>query len=503
MGRPFKRVLIANRGEIAVRIARTLREMGISPIAVYSDADRASLHVRHCDYAVHIGAAPASESYLRIEAILAAAKATGADAIHPGYGFLSERAEFVAACQQAGIVFVGPSAAAMQMMGTKTSARAAMEACGVPCVPGSGALATAAAARQAAADMGFPVMLKAAAGGGGKGMRLVTGSADIESAWRMASSEALSAFGDASVYMEKALIEPRHIEVQVFANGHGDTWALGTRDCSMQRRHQKVIEETPALSVPEATRQAMAKVACQAAQAVDYVGAGTVEFLYDQSGAFYFLEMNTRLQVEHPVTEMCHGVDLVAAQIRVAMGERVMLSQKQLESCGHAMEARLYAEDPAQGFLPSPGRVHGLELAHGPGVRVDCGVPAGGEVSRFYDPMIAKIIAWGESREHARRRLMRALSETHVKGITTNKAFLLSLLESQAFQSNSYHTSTVQPPDVASVAAREPQGAARDAALVALVMARHTAGQSRGARTPQQAPGKSLWNAASWRLEGS
>jgi len=503
MAKPFRRVLIANRGEIAVRIARTLREMGMSPIAVYSDADRASLHVRHSDYAVHIGPAPASESYLRIDAILAAAKRTGADAIHPGYGFLSERAEFVEACEAAGITFVGPSAAAMRVMGQKTSARAAMEACGVPCVPGSGALSSGQKAAEAAAKMGYPIMLKAAAGGGGKGMRLVQGPDTIEAAWRMASSEAQSAFGDASVYMEKALIKPRHIEVQIFANGHGDIWALGERDCSMQRRHQKVIEETPASSVPQATRKAMAEVACQAARAVDYVGAGTVEFLLDASGAFYFLEMNTRLQVEHPVTEMCHNVDLVAAQIRVAQGERVMLHDAQLQAVGHAMEARLYAEDPGRGFLPSPGHVHGLELASGPGVRVDCGIPAGGEVSQFYDPMIAKIVAWGEDREHARRRLMRALSETHVKGITTNKAFLLSLLESEAFMTNGYHTSTVQAPEPQAVAAREPTGAALDAALVALVMARHL-GQSpkaQGAQTPAGAP--STWNAASWRLEGS
>lgn len=504
MGRAFQRVLIANRGEIAVRIARTLREMGISPIAVYSDADKASLHVRHSDYAVHIGPAQAAQSYLRIDAIIAAAKQTGADAIHPGYGFLSERADFVLACNQAGIAFVGPSAHAMQVMGNKTSARAAMEACGVPCVPGSEGLPSAQAAAQAAAAMGYPVMLKASAGGGGKGMRLVQDASGIEAAWRMASSEAQSAFGDATVYMEKALIHPRHIEVQIFANAHGQIWALGERDCSMQRRHQKVIEETPASSVPASTREAMAKVACQAAQAVDYIGAGTVEFLLDQSGAFYFLEMNTRLQVEHGVTELCHGVDLVAAQIRVAQNERVEFTDAQLRASGHAMEARLYAEDPARDFMPSPGRVHALELAHGPGVRVDCGVPAGGEVSQFYDPMIAKIMVWGENREHARCRLLRALSETHVKGITTNKAFLLSLVESEAFTGNTYHTSTVQAPTAESVAQREPVGAARDAAIAALVMARHRGERSKTrAGAGQSGQVAQAWNHASWRLEGS
>jgi acetyl-CoA carboxylase biotin carboxylase subunit len=503
MATPFRRVLIANRGEIAVRIARTLREMGISPIAVYSDADRASLHVRHCDHAVHIGGAQASESYLLSDRILEAAAKTGADAIHPGYGFLSERADFVDAAEAAGVVFIGPSSAAMRVMGTKTTARAAMVKAGVPCVPGSaGALADGDEAAAQAQQMGYPVMLKAAAGGGGKGMRLVHEPAGIQAAWRMASSEAASAFGDASVYMEKALVEPRHIEVQIFANGHGDIWAVGERDCSMQRRHQKVIEETPAFRVPAATRAKMAQVACQAARAVNYVGAGTIEFLLDSDGSFYFLEMNTRLQVEHAVTEMCHAVDLVAAQVRVAMGERVMLTPSQLQACGHAMEARLYAEDPVRDFLPSPGRIMGLELPHGPGIRVDCGVPADGVVSPYYDPMIAKIIAWGEDREHARQRLMRALTETHVKGITTNKAFLLSLLEGDAYAAGNYHTGTVQPPSQAAVAAREPTGAALDAALVALVLARHRGQLAQNEVATAPAPALE-WNHASWRLEGS
>lgn len=440
----FKRVLIANRGEIAVRVARTLRDMGITPVAVYSDADRAALHVRACEMAIHVGAAPARESYLDIERIIAAAKRAGADAIHPGYGFLSENAAFAQAVGDAGITFIGPPPQAMRTMGSKTGAREAMIKAGVPVVPGSdGALPNEEAAQKFADSIGYPVMLKAAAGGGGKGMRAVTRREDLASAYRAARSEAKSAFGNDDVYIEKVVVKPRHVEIQVFGGPDGKSVWLGERECSMQRRHQKVIEETPSMAIDEKIRRAMGEVACKAADAVSYVGAGTCEFLVDPDGNFYFLEMNTRLQVEHPVTELCCGVDLVEAQVRVAEGHPLPFTQETVRRSGHAIEARIYAEDPDRNFMPAPGHIVDLVLPQGPGVRVDCGVTANTEVTRFYDPMIAKVTVWAEDRERARRRLSRALDETAVKGITTNTAFLRRLLDLPDFIKGDYNTGTI------------------------------------------------------------
>jgi acetyl-CoA carboxylase biotin carboxylase subunit len=440
----FKRVLIANRGEIAVRVAHTLREMGIEPVAVYSDVDRMAPHVRVCDHAYYVGPAPARESYLVTQTILDVAKKAGVDAIHPGYGFLSENAGFAEAVKEAGIVFIGPPPEAMRVMGSKTGAREAMMRAGVPCVPGSeGKVKDGEEARRIADAMGYPVMLKASAGGGGKGMRLVHRSEDMVGAFRSAASEAQNAFNDPSVYIEKAILNPRHIEIQVFSGPDSRTVFLGERECSMQRRHQKVIEETPSAIVDEDMRRKMGAVACKAAEAVGYVGAGTVEFLVDEQKNFYFLEMNTRLQVEHPVTELCYGVDLVQAQVRVAEGEPLRWKQEDIAPNGHAIEARIYAEDPDRNFMPCPGDIVDLVLPQGPGVRVDCGVAAGFQVPRYYDPMIAKIAVWGEDRERARRRLHRALGETAVKGITTNTSFLRRLLESKAFIEGQYHTGTI------------------------------------------------------------
>jgi acetyl-CoA carboxylase, biotin carboxylase subunit len=438
------RVLIANRGEIAVRIARTLREMGITPIAVYSEVDRTAPHVRACELAVELGPAPANESYLVIDKILAAAKQTGADAIHPGYGFLSENAGFAEAVTRAGLTFIGPSADAMRVMGSKTGARRAVTAAKVPVVPGTPPMASVEEARSEAKKLGYPVMIKASSGGGGKGMRLVASEAELESAYRGARSEAKSAFGDDTVYLEKAILEPKHIEIQIFGGPDGKAVWLGERECSMQRRHQKVIEETPSPAIDEATRAAMGAVAVRAAEAVAYTGAGTCEFLFDPASKnFYFLEMNTRLQVEHPVTELCCGTDLVEAQVRVARGEPLPWRQEQIVRRGHAIEARLYAEDPSRNFMPSPGDIVDLVLPQGPGVRVDCGVASGFTVPRFYDPMIAKIAVWAEDRERARKKLLRALAETAVKGITTNGAFLRTLLAAPSFADGTYHTGSI------------------------------------------------------------
>lgn len=440
----FKRVLIANRGEIAVRVARTLREMGIAPVAVFSDVDRIAPHVRACDMAFPIGPPPARESYLVMEKILDVARRAGVDAIHPGYGFLSENPVFAEAVAASGLTFIGPPASAMRVMGSKTAAREAMMRAGVPTVPGSeGAVPNEEVARSVAGKMGYPVMLKAAAGGGGKGMRIVHRAEDMAGAFRAACSEAKNAFGDDSVYIEKAIINPKHIEIQVFSGPDSRTVYFGERECSMQRRHQKVIEEAPSPVVDEDLRRRMGEVACRAAEAVNYVGAGTVEFLLDTDKNFYFLEMNTRLQVEHPVTELCYSVDLVEAQVRVAEGHLLRFKQEDIAPKGWAIEARIYAEDPERNFMPCPGDIHDLVLPQGPGVRVDCGVAAGFQVPRFYDPMIAKIAVWAEDRERARRRLHRALSETAVKGITTNTTFLRRLLEAPAFIEGNYHTGSI------------------------------------------------------------
>ncbi|SIN60324.1 geranyl-CoA carboxylase alpha subunit [Parasphingorhabdus marina DSM 22363] len=442
MTKQISTLLVANRGEIACRVMRTARAMGIRTVAVYSDADAEAPHVQMADDAVRIGPAPVNESYLQIETIIAAAKETGADAIHPGYGFLSENAAFSQACAAADIIFVGPPEQAIDVMGDKARSKRAMIAAGVPCVPGyqdddqSDATLIA-----EAKTIGVPLMVKAAAGGGGRGMRLVHDQADVANAIKLARSEAENAFGNGELILEKAIIKPRHVELQVFADSHGNTIHLGERDCSVQRRHQKVIEEAPCPVMTPELRVEMGAAAVEAARAVDYRGAGTVEFLLDPSGEFYFLEMNTRLQVEHPVTEEITGLDLVALQLKVAQGDSLGLAQEDVTLTGHAMEVRLYAEDPADDFLPSTGHVdlwHPSDIA-----RVDDGIATGGEVSPFYDSMVAKIITHGATREDARRKMVRALAETALFGPKTNRDFLIDALGKPDFCSGQATTAFI------------------------------------------------------------
>lgn len=422
-------LLVANRGEIACRILRTARDLGLRTVAVYSEADAGAPHVAMADEAVLIGPGPAGESYLCGDKIIAAARATGAMAIHPGYGFLSENADFARAVAAAGLVFVGPPATAIEAMGNKAEAKRLMSAAGVPCVPGyEGSAQSEAVLAASALKIGFPVMVKAAAGGGGRGMRLVASQAEIGEAIALARAEAESAFGSGELILEKAIEGARHVEVQVFADAHGNVIHLGERDCSVQRRHQKVIEEAPSPAVTPDLRARMGQAAVEAARAVDYHGAGTVEFLLDAEGNFYFLEMNTRLQVEHPVTEMVTGLDLVALQIAVAGGAPLPLAQQDVCLTGHAIELRLYAEDPSAGFLPSVGRIDLWREASGTGIRVDGGVAQGLKVPPYYDAMLAKIIAYGDTREMARARALRAVEETVLLGVTTNRAFLAAVL---------------------------------------------------------------------------
>ena len=430
----FNSILVANRGEIALRVMKTARSLGYRTIAVYSEADANAPHVKFADDAVCVGPAPVGESYLRADKILDAAKQTGAGAVHPGYGFLSENTEFAGACADAGIVFIGPSADAVDLMGNKAAAKRRMIEAGVPCVPGyEDKDETDAKLIEAADKIGFPIMAKAAAGGGGRGMRLVHTADELPAALTSARSEALNAFGSDEMILEKAIIRPRHVEVQVFADAHGNAIYLGERDCSVQRRHQKVIEEAPCPVMTPDLRAAMGKAAVDAALSINYLGAGTVEFLLDASGEFYFLEMNTRLQVEHPVTEMITGLDLVALQISVAQGEPLPLTQDEVQLNGHSMEARLYAEDPAQDFLPMTGHVDLWQPYAGEGVRVDSGIETGGDVSPFYDPMIAKVITWGPDRETATARLKAALDNSRLFGTKTNKGFLSAILGKETF----------------------------------------------------------------------
>ncbi|MFL6299232.1 MAG: acetyl-CoA carboxylase biotin carboxylase subunit [Terriglobales bacterium] len=437
----LKKILVANRGEIAVRVMRACREMGIATVAVYSDVDRAALHVRRADEAYHIGPAAASESYLSIPKIIETAKRCGADAIHPGYGFLSERAAFARACRERGVVFIGPTPESMELMGSKTRARQAMQQAGIPFVPGSaGGLATAEEALKVAASIGYPVMIKAAAGGGGKGMRLVHAAQELKSGFESASSEALRAFGDGEVYIEKFIENPRHIEIQILADQHGNCVHLGERECSVQRRHQKVVEESPSPLVDEAMRQSMGEVAVRVGKAAGYVNAGTVEFLADNQKNFFFLEMNTRLQVEHPVTELVYGLDLVQLQIRIAAGEKLPLKQGDVRPRGHAIECRVYAEDPENNFFPSPGKITRLMVPSGPGIRDDSGVYQGWTVPLDYDPMLSKLIAFGPTREQARTRLLRALDEYFVGGIRTNLALFRRILRDEKFVSGDLNT---------------------------------------------------------------
>ena len=442
----FDAVLIANRAEIACRIIRTLKRMGLRAIAVHSDADRDALHVAQADQAIRIGPAPASESYLSADAILEAARRAGAQAIHPGYGFLAENAAFARACRDAGLIFVGPSPEAIEAMGAKDRAKAAAAAADVPLVPGyHGARQDDASLLEAAHELGFPVLLKAVAGGGGKGMRVVARPDDFAAALEGARREAQAAFGDARMLLERYLEAPRHIEVQVFGDHHGHVVHLFERDCSVQRRHQKVIEEAPAPKLTGEQRAAVGGAAVRLAAAIEYASAGTVEFLMDRGGAFYFMEMNTRLQVEHPVTEMVTGLDLVEWQLRVAAGEPLALAQEEIALSGHAIEARLYAEDPERGFLPSTGTLVHLRLPAPTGaIRIEAGVRAGDRVSPFYDPMLAKILAWGPDRATALRRLRTALGETEVVGPATNLEFLSRVLHHGAFQGGAVATTFLE-----------------------------------------------------------
>ena len=437
----FEKILIANRGEIACRVIRTARSLGYRTVAVYSQADSNARHVALADEAVCIGPATVSQSYLNADAILTAAQQTGADAVHPGYGFLSENSTFAQACEAAGITFIGPPVNAIHLMGSKRLSKIAMQEAGVPCIPGyEGADQSDATLIREAERIGLPLMIKASAGGGGRGMRVVTDMAEVAEQLRSARAEAKSAFGSDELILERAVIRPRHVEIQVFGDQHGNVIHLGERDCSVQRRHQKVVEEAPSPAVNAELRARMGEAAVNAAKSCQYVGAGTVEFLLAEDGSFYFLEMNTRLQVEHPVTELVTGLDLVAWQIRVARGETLPLTQDQVQLNGHAIEVRLYAEEPSQNFMPQTGPVLAWRPAEGDGVRIDHGLREGFSVGSHYDPMLAKIIAWGDSREDARRRLIRAIEDTVLFGLQDNRRFLAAILRHPAFASGAATT---------------------------------------------------------------
>ncbi|MBI1735949.1 MAG: acetyl-CoA carboxylase biotin carboxylase subunit [Candidatus Rokubacteria bacterium] len=441
----FRSVLIANRGEIARRIVRGCRELGIRTVAVYSEADRDAPHVADADEAVLIGPAPARESYLNADAILAAARRTKADAIHPGYGFLSENWRFAAACGDAGLVFIGPGPEAIRQMGDKTEARGLMAAAGVPVVPGSdGAVADVAVALATAEAIGYPVMLKAAAGGGGIGMARAAGAGELERAFATASRRAQAAFGVGALYVERYVEAPRHVEVQVFGDGHGDVVHLHERECSIQRRHQKLVEEAPAPGLHADTKRGLVAAAVAGARAIRYANAGTMEFLVDADGRFYFLEMNTRLQVEHPVTEEVTGLDLVVAQLRIAAGEALPWTQDAIVQRGAAIEVRVYAEDPAKGFLPSPGTVSRLELPAGPGLRIESGIVAGSVVTPHYDPLLMKVVASGASRAEATERLAGALTALAIDGVKTTVPLLQRVLAHPDFRRGAVHTQMVE-----------------------------------------------------------
>ena len=440
----FNKILIANRGEIAVRIIRACKELGVSTVAVYSDADRRSLHVALADEAYHIGGSPPGESYLVIDNILDAAKKSGAQAIHPGFGFLSENEEFAKRCAKAKIVFIGPSAKAIRLMGDKITARKIAHDTKVPLVPGSEGAVSDVEASVVAEEIGYPVMIKASAGGGGKGMRLVRERDEFESALRMARSEAGSAFGDDSVFIEKFVEQPRHIEIQIIADGHGNVLHLFERECSIQRRHQKVIEEAPSAAISPRTRKKMGNVAVKIAKAVNYKGAGTVEFIMDPKENFYFLEMNTRVQVEHPVTEMITGLDIVKWMIRIADGETLPFKQNQIEMKGHAIECRVYAEDPETNFMPSPGLIGYLRVPSGPGIRDDSSIYSGCEITPHYDPMLSKLIVWAETREDAILKMTAALKEYIVLGVKTNIGFLLCVMGSEDFRKGAIDTGFIE-----------------------------------------------------------
>ncbi len=444
----FKKILIANRGEIAVRVIRACLDLGISPVAIYSEADRGALHVRLAEQAQFVGPSPASESYLSIESVLGAARAAEVEAIHPGYGFLSENQSFARACEDAGFRFIGPSPAALALMGDKIASRKAVAQAGVPVIPGTAdAVQSLEEAVSAAAEIGYPVMVKASSGGGGKGLRMVSGEEDLRSVYGMALGEAESSFGDATIFLEKYLQQPRHIEIQVLGDQHGNLIHLGERECSIQRRHQKLVEESPSPAVDEDFRQELGAAALSVARAAEYHNAGTVEFLVEASEgerSFYFLEMNTRLQVEHPVTEMVTGIDLVREQIRIAAGEELSYRQKDIELRGSAIECRIYAEDPFNDFLPSPGPILDLLEPAGPGIRNDSGVYQGSEVPMHYDPLISKLIAFGEDRKQATARMLRALTEYRIVGVKTTIPFFQALLGEPEFREGNLHTGMIE-----------------------------------------------------------
>ncbi|GHO42662.1 acetyl/propionyl/methylcrotonyl-CoA carboxylase subunit alpha [Ktedonospora formicarum] len=452
----FEKILIANRGEIAIRILATCREMGIRTVAVYSEVDRSARHVREADEAYLLGAASASESYLRGEAILAIARQCGAEAIHPGYGFLSENADFAEACEQAGIVFIGPPASAMRVMGSKIAAKRLAKEVGAPTVPGySGEHQDNDTLLEEAEHIGFPLLIKASAGGGGKGMRTVTSAADLPEQLDGARREARAAFGDETIFLERLIQRPRHIEIQVLGDKHGNLIHLGERECSIQRRHQKIVEESPSIALTPKLRAEMGEVATRIAKAAGYVNAGTLEFMLDGDGNFYFLEMNTRLQVEHPVTELITGLDLVRHQLSIAAGEPLTVTQEQINARGHAIEVRLYAEDPRQSFLPSTGSIQLFQPPQGPGVRVDSGIESGDEITQYYDPMIAKLIVYGENRPAALERLTTALEQTALLGVTTNLPLLHTISLNPAFRQGETPTSFLEEQDMLTATGEE------------------------------------------------
>jgi acetyl-CoA carboxylase, biotin carboxylase subunit len=439
----FSRVLVANRGEIAVRVIRALHELDVEAVAIYSTADRDALHVRLADHAICVGPPPAAESYLQIPSVVAAAETTGCEAVHPGYGFLAENPSFVAACDANDLVFVGPPADVMATMGDKISAKQAMRAADVPTVPGTEGATSPAEAREAAAEVGFPVLLKASAGGGGKGMRLVRRPEELDDAFATAANEAGAAFGDSTMYVEKAVVPARHVEIQVLCDHHGNVLTLGERECSIQRRHQKLIEESPSAALTPELREAMEAAAERACRAVGYRNAGTFEFLLGPDGSFYFIELNARLQVEHPVTELCTGIDLVREQLLIASGEELAVTGRAPRR-GHAIELRLNAEDPEHDFRPSPGRLTRFETAQGPGVRTDTFVEQGSTIPPYYDSLIAKLIVWDSDRDAAIARAIRALRETTIEGVPTTRELALEVLGSEPFRSGDYSTSTLE-----------------------------------------------------------
>ena len=503
------KILIANRGEIAVRVIRACREMGLPTVAVYSDCDRAARHVREADQAFHLGANEAARSYLNIEAVLDVARRSGADAVHPGYGFLAENAAFARACRDARLTFIGPSPEAIALMGSKTAARAVAIRAGVPVVPGTdqpfAASATEPEIVAAATRIGYPLVVKAVAGGGGKGMRVVAEPSELMAAIRTARSEAGAAFGDSSVYLERRLARPRHVEIQLLADRFGTVVPFVERECSIQRRHQKVVEESPSIAVSVALRQKMAAAAAAVARTAEYTNAGTIEFLLDEGdgeGSFYFLEMNTRLQVEHPVTEMVTGLDLVHWQIRIARGERLDIDKNRaLTPVGHAIECRIYAEDPDQGFLPAPGRIRGLRPAAGPGIRDDGGVDAGYDVPVYYDSMIAKLVAWDESREAAIARMSRALEEYQVLGIRTTIPFFVWLMRQPQYRDGQYDTTWLDRlmAGRGGVSFNELDDDEKRLVTIAAAIDAHRRARS-GAETATQSPDQSLWQKAA-RIE--